>query len=50
MQDELSKGSGKLQVGKDSFDITPEMVSITKETKRVGGRHVPTPASVACGC
>lgn len=39
MQDELANGTGKLLIGKDTLEITPQMATITKETKMVSSRY-----------
>lgn len=40
-QEELnSKGTGKLQVGGSSYDLSNDMVAIAKETKKVSGRYI----------
>ena len=44
MQDDLSKGTAKLAIGKDTVDITSDMVSIKKVSKKVSGRCPPVTA------
>ena len=41
MQDDLSRGPAKLAIGKDTVDITSDMVSIKKGSKKVSGRCLP---------
>jgi glycyl-tRNA synthetase len=36
----LQKGSAKVTIGNDSFDITPAMVTFKKYQKRVTGKHI----------
>ena len=43
MQDDLSKGTAKLAIGKDTVDISSDMVSIKKVSKKVSGRYPPVP-------